>query len=187
MAALRTAVPRPQLCFLDAQGQSYNHALETGRVDLTVGGFFRELPQGLSRRRLFHDEFATLAGGDLPHDRPLSLQEYVKAQHLFITLTGDLEGRVDIALQKLGHYRHVVAATTSFATPVWLLREQALVLTAPRMLLALYFEILGRRPQPCPIAVSGIDLQMIWHQRTQKDPLRQWVRDQIAALCRVKP
>lgn len=187
MAALRTAAPRLQLCFLDAQGHSYNHALETGRVDLTVGGFFRELPQGLSRRRLFHDEFATLAGGNLPHDRPLSLPEYAQAQHLFITLTGDFEGRVDVALQKLGHKRHVVAATTSFATPVWLLREQDLVLTAPRMLLARYFEILGRRPQPCPISVPGIELQMLWHQRTQKDPLRQWVREQIAALCRVKP
>lgn len=186
MAALRTAAPRLQLCFLDAQGQSYNHALETGRVDLTVGGFFRELPQGLSRRRLFHDEFATLAGGNLPHDRPLSLKEYVKAQHLFITLTGDFEGRVDLELQKLGHRRRVVAATTSFATPAWLLGEQDLILTAPRMLLERYFELLGRRPQPCPVPVAGIDLQMIWHQRTQQDPLRQWVREQIAALCRIR-
>lgn len=186
MSALQKEAPKLQLCFLDAQGQSYNHALETGRVDLTVGGFFRDMPEGLARRRLFHDDFATLTGGKLPHNRPLSLKEYVKASHLFITLTGDFEGRVDVALRSLGHRRRVVAATSSFTTPAWLLRDQDLVLTAPRLLLERYRAILGRKPQPCPVQVEGVDLQMIWHQRTQKDPLRQWVRDRIAALCRVE-
>lgn len=184
LSVLKKEAPRLQLCFLDARGQSYNHALETGGVDLTVGGFFRELPEGLSRRQLFSDQFATLAGGKLPHKRPLSLKEYVQAAHLFITLTGDFEGRVDAALQALGQRRQVVAATTSFATPAWLLGKEDLVLTAPRMLLDRYGELVGRKPQPCPLELPGIDLQMIWHQRTQKEPLHQWLRDRIAKLCR---
>jgi hypothetical protein len=27
-------------------------------------------------------------------------------------------------------------------------------------------------------------MQMIWHQRTHKDPLRQWVRERIVSHCR---
>lgn len=184
MAALKQEAPQLQLCFLDAHGQSFNHALETGRIDLSIGGFFRDLPEGLSRRRLFHDEFATLAGGKLPHRRPLTLTEYVAAAHLFITLTGDFEGRVDTALRALGQRRRVIAATTSFATPAWLLLKEDLVLTAPRLLLERYSTFIPRKPQPCPVPVPGIDLQMIWHQRTQKDPLHHFVREKIASLCR---
>ncbi len=184
VAELRQAAPKLQLCFLDAIGLFIYRALEMGQVDLAVAGHFRELPEGLSRRRLFHDEFATLAGGRLPSDRPLTLEEYLRAPHLLITLTGDLQGKVDDVLHQRGLSRQVATATTSFATPVWLLREQDLLLTAPRTLLVRYQELLGRKAQPCPVAVPGVDIQMIWHQRTQKDPLRQWLRDRIAAHCR---
>lgn len=184
MAELQTAAPRLKLCFLDLQGPFTARALETGQLDLVVAGHLHELPDGLSRRRLFHDEFATLAGGRLPGDRPLTLEEYLQARHLLITLSGDLNGRVDVALRERGLARQVVAATTSFTTPAWLLGAQDLVLTAPRSLLQRYEQFLQRKAQPCPVALSGIDMQMIWHQRTHKDPLRQWLRERIVFRCR---
>src|SRR5262249_2168185 len=75
MAELRAAAPKLKLCFLDLMGPFTFRALESGQIDLVVAGHLHELPDGLSRRRLFHDEFATLAGGSLPGDRPLTLQE----------------------------------------------------------------------------------------------------------------
>lgn len=184
IAELRAAASRLKLCFLDLLGPFTYRALETGQIDLVVAGHLHDLPEGLSRRRLFHDEFATLAGGTLPADRPLTLEEYLKARHLLITLNGDLNGRVDEALRARGQARQVVAATTSFTTPAWLLYEQDLVLTAPRALLLRYQEFLRRKAHPCPVAMTGIDMQMIWHQRTHKDPLRQWVRERIVSHCR---
>jgi DNA-binding transcriptional LysR family regulator len=184
MTELHAAAPGLKLCFVDLMGPFTFRALEMGQIDLVVAGHFQELPEGLSRRRLFHDEFATLAGGALPGDRPLTLEEYLQARHLLITLTGDLNGRVDVALRERGLSRQVVAATSSFTTPAWLLRAQDLVLTAPRSLLLRYQELVGRKAQPCPIALSGVDMQMIWHQRTHKDPLRQWVRERIVSHCR---
>ena len=184
MAELRAAAPMLKLCFLDLLGPFTFRALESGQIDLVVAGHLHELPEGLSRRRLFHDEFATLAGGRLPADRPLTLAEYLQASHLLITLNGDLNGRVDMALRERGLTRQVVAATTSFTTPAWLLRTQDLALTAPRALLVRYQEFVGREAQPCPVALSGVDMQMIWHPRTHKDPLRQWVRERIVSRCR---
>lgn len=184
IAALRREAPQVQLCFLDAQGPYSYRALETRQVDLAVAGFFRDLPEALSRRRLFRDGFATLAGGKLPRRRALTLEEYLRADHLLITMTGDLEGRVDLVLRRMGHHRRVIAGTGSFASPAWLLREQDLVLTAPRLLLERYRELLGWKAYPCPVEVPPLEMQMVWHQRTQKDPLRQWVRERIAALCK---
>lgn len=184
MTALRTEAPQLQLCFLDAQGPYSYRALESSQVDLAVAGFFRDLPDALSRRRLFRDGFATLAGGKLPRRRALTLQEYLRADHLLITMTGDLEGRVDLELKRQGLRRRVVVGTASFASPAWLLRDQDLVLTAPRLLLERYCEHLGWKAHPCPVEVPALELQMVWHQRTQKDPLRQWVRERIAALCK---
>ncbi len=184
IAVLQKQAPRLQLCFLDVQSQLLHRALEAGQIDLAVAGFFRDLPEGLAQRRLYQDEFATLAGGQMPGHRPLTLQEYTEAAHLLITLTGDFEGKVDVALRKLGLSRRIVAATASFATPAWLLQKQNLVLTAPRLLLTSYQEFVGRPPQACPIALGNLDLQMVWHKRTQKDPLRHFVRERIVALCR---
>lgn len=184
LAELRTTAPKLQLCFLDAFGPLVHRSLETGQVDVAIAGYFRDLPEGLSRRRLFRDEFATLAGGGLPADRPLTLAEYLQMPHLLITLSGDLVGRVDTALREQGLSRQVVAATASFATPAWLLREQDLLLTAPRALLTRYQELIGRKAQPCPVTVSGVDVHMVWHQRSHRDPLRKWVRERIAFHCR---
>ena len=184
LAELREAAPGVQLCFLDAFGGPMNRALETGQVDLVIAGFFPGLAEGLSRRRLFRDEFATLAGGRLPADRPLTLEEYLAAPHLLITLTGDFDGRVDQALRAMGRARRVAAGTASFATPLWLLRSEDLVLTAPARLLARYGEVLGCRAQPPPLALSGVDMGMVWHPRSQRDPLRQFLRERIVARCK---
>lgn len=184
MTVVRKEAPRVQLCFLDLLGSHSYRALETGQIDLAVAGLFPGLPEGLAQRRLFRDEFMTLAGGKLPRGRALTLKEYLAAEHILITLNGDLHGKVDAVLERMGLKRHVVLATTSFATPLWLLRERDLVLTAPRLLLQRYRELLRWKAQACPVEVSPVEMRMIWHQRTQKDPLRHWVRERIGAISR---
>jgi DNA-binding transcriptional LysR family regulator len=184
IAELRVLAPNLRLCFLDMVRPDVHRVLETGQVDLAVAGYLQDLPEGLARRRLFRDEFWTLAGGRLAAERPLNLGEYLRLPHLLITLSGDFAGRVDEALQKKGLSRQVVAATASFTTPAWLLSEQDLVLTAPRTLLTRYEKLIGKKAQPCPVAVSDVDMQMVWHPRTHKDPLRQWIRERIASYCK---
>ena len=54
-----------------------------------------------------------------------------------------------------------------------------LLLTAPTSLLRLYGDLLPLQFQPCPVEVTPIEMQMVWHGLTNQNPLRKWFRQLV--------
>ena len=70
---------------------------------LAIAGFYKDLPGTFHQQRLLSEDFVVLAAHDNPRLADgLDLQSFVTCEHLITTLTGDLEGLVDRALQQRG-------------------------------------------------------------------------------------
>ncbi|MCY1301254.1 PCP degradation transcriptional activation protein [compost metagenome] len=114
----------------------------------------------------------------------LDLDAFLACEHLLTTLTGDLDGLVDRALQARNLSRRVVAGLSSFVAPPRLIRGTDLLLTCLRSLAE---EAVSLDPDlrlyPLPLAVPRVELIQIWHERTHADRLRRWFRQQVQEIA----
>jgi DNA-binding transcriptional LysR family regulator len=179
---LRAQAPGVILITHNTRGQLPREELEKGSCDLAIAGFYDELPDTLRQQRLFSEDFVVLASRHNPHlhGGALGLEQFLACEHLLTTLTGDLHGRVDRALEARGLRRRIAAGLSSFLAPTRLVRDSAFLLTCLRSVAE---EAAQRDPDlqihPLPIDLPRVEVKQIWHERTDADPLRRWLRQQI--------
>lgn len=180
---LRSQAPNLQLITHNTRGLLPREELEKGTCDLAIAGFYADLPDTFRQQRLLSEDFVVLAAQHNPHlAGGLDLPAYLACEHLLTTLTGDLNGLVDRALQARGHSRRVAAGLSSFIAPSRLIRGSELLLTCLRSVAEEAVALdAGLRLYPLPdgLDLPQVEVMQIWHERTDADRLRRWLRQQI--------
>lgn len=184
LARFSEQAPNVQLVFRHTQGTLPKQQLERGECDLAIAGFYRDLPESFYQQQLQAEQFVVLLRQQHPlAAQQLTLEQYCQARHIVTTLTGDLHGIVDQQLALTGHSRQVCAGLSGFLSPAYLLEKNDLLLTCLKSLAEL-----ARCSHPeliikdCPVPLPTVQISQIWHSRTQDDPLRRWLRQQIQQL-----
>ncbi|WP_068830592.1 LysR family transcriptional regulator [Pseudomonas sp. BMS12] len=184
---LREQAPNLVLITHNTRGLLPREELEKGTCDLAIAGFYDNLPDTFHQQRLLSEDFVVLAARDNPHlANGLDLDAFLACEHLLTTLTGDLNGIVDRALQEQGRTRRVAAGLSSFIAPSRLIRGSQMLLTCLRSVAE---EAVARDSQLCLLPLpAGLDLpqvevMQIWHERTEADRLRRWLRQQIQQVA----
>lgn len=185
LSALRREAPNVQIVSQNARGRLPKVELENGSCDIAVGGFFRDPPESLYQQSLFEEDFVVVAWRDNTEiDDRLDLSAYLRCAHLVTTLTGDLNGLVDQALEAQGRLRKIVAGVSSFLAPPTLIGQSDLLLTCLRSIgEAAATANTALRVYPCPVDIGAVRIAQVWHERTHGDLLRQWIRRRLFALA----
>lgn len=172
--------PGVQISLRSTSGDLPRRELQEGLIDLAIAGFYSRVPEGFYQTRLFSDSFAVAGRRDHPDLKsPPTEERYLSLTHALVTLQGDLRDDVGSGKGAKRKVRRIVYGSFSFTGMAWALERTDLVLTAPSLLLRRYAERFRLRVQPCPIDLGRIDVRMVWHARTHRDPLCAWVREQI--------
>jgi len=182
---LREHAPNLQLITHNTRGLLPREELEKGTCDLAIAGFFADLPDTFRQQRLLSEDFVVLASQSNPRlQAGLDLQGFLACEHLLTTLTGDLNGLVDRALAAQGQVRKVAAGLSSFIAPPRLLRGTDLLLTCLRSVAeeAVAHDV-DLRIHALPLALPRVEVMQIWHERTEADRLRRWLRQQIQQVA----
>ncbi|WP_428820053.1 LysR family transcriptional regulator [Microbulbifer sp. MCCC 1A16149] len=181
--------PKLQLVFHNTRGRLPRTELETGACDIAIAGFFEQLPASFYQQKVHKEGFSVLASRSNRHiGKTLDLEAFLACGHLVTTLTGDLDGIVDKKLHKLGHQRRIVAGLSSFLSPATTIEGSDLLITCLNSVAAQACRSLPDLVSyPCPVKLPDVDILQIWHQRTQDDPLRAWLRQRIKAALSARP
>lgn len=181
---LEKLAPSLQVITAPLRGTLPREEMAKGDVDLAIAGFFGEMPSGFHSQVLFQDPFACAVRRDHPKvKKNLTLKQYADLDHLLITLTGDLKGRVDEVLQKSGLSRRVVAGISNFITPCFVVASSDYILTAPKKLIDHLGKYLPLKVLKPPIDMTPISVVQAWHSRTHHEPRQRWVRELIKECC----
>ncbi|HLV49126.1 MAG TPA: LysR family transcriptional regulator [Aliidiomarina sp.] len=190
--ALREKAPGITLDLMTPSDVSF-HDVENGKVDLAINRF-DDLPQSFHQKLLWNDDFACLVHKNHPLLEHYTLENYLAAQHSWVSKTGfgvgigmtpdavQKLGWVDNALAQLGHTRHIKVFTRNYHVAMHLALE-GLVATLPRRAANLYKDnpdvVLCEPPFPIP----AIDLHMIWSPLLQHDEGHRWFRSLLADVA----
>jgi DNA-binding transcriptional LysR family regulator len=182
---LRSLAPELDLEIV-AWSSSWKEQLEGGQVDLTFGAPGRGEP-GFFSKLLVRNEWATVLREGHPVLRKRwSLESYRSLSHLMIGFTSQGGGHVDDALAKLGLTRRVAVRMPYVILSPLLVAESDLVLTTAKWLadkLAGPMGLVVKRP-PRELGLTPVDLPMVWHERSHRDPRQRWLRATLLELAR---
>lgn len=160
--------------------------LENGSLDVVLG--FESVlnpPTYLQRQYLFSDKMACVVRKDHPLiSKPPSLEEFVTVPHMLISRTGSNIGIIDQELTALGLERRIKLIVPHFLSAPLIVAKTDMILSLPYRIAEQFTKIAPLAIFPVPIKLPDYDLCMIWHPLRDKDPAHQWLRGNIAGLCR---
>jgi DNA-binding transcriptional LysR family regulator len=156
--------------------------LDTDKIDLGIG-FFPETSSWHAQKILFADKFVCVLSQNHPliQDQ-ISLAEYVKADHLLVSVKEDGTGRVDELLAQKNLKRNIAVTIPNFLAAPFIIANTHLVATLGERLAKGYAQVLNLQILPIPLALNGFNVSMIWHSKNEQDPSHKWIRSVINDL-----
>jgi DNA-binding transcriptional LysR family regulator len=157
-------------------------ALRDGTVDLETGLVARAVSPELLGQSLFHDRLVGVVrrGHPLSKGRMTS-GRYASGKHVAVARGGTDKGRIDSALEALGHQREIVTSVSGFSTAIALARTSDLIATVPARHTGNLRN--GMHTFPLPFAIPQLTVSMLWHPRVQADPAHRWLRTCVREIC----
>ena len=121
------------------------------------------------------------------HDHPLakadlSLQEFAAADHLLVSLSGDITGYTDQVLLQHGLSRRVAVTVNHFSSVANLIQRSNLICVIPISAVAkeiIAGDIAATMP---PIEIMPQQISAIWHKRQDRDQGLIWLREHFKRI-----
>lgn len=114
----------------------------------------------------------------------LTVDAFCSADHILTTLTGDTQGPINEALQKMGFTRTIAVTVNHFLIGLQLAGSSDLLLVAPKSLLRMYGHTFGLVTRELPMPLRLKSMRIIWHARLGEHPAQQWFREQVKTVAR---
>ncbi|WP_372972082.1 LysR family transcriptional regulator [Marinobacter sp.] len=158
--------------------------LREAHVDLAIG-MLTEHDHSLRSTWLADSGYVLAMREDHPlAGRPITLEEFLDARHLLISLSGDTHGPVDSALDRMGLSRRVAVTVNHFPAIPALLQTSDLITALPDGMMQDEQLRKGLWLTRLPIEVDPISLYLIWHARHDREPGLIWMRSLVEYLIR---
>lgn len=113
----------------------------------------------------------------------LSLAAFCDLEHVLVTEQLQGRGIVDDALAALGRSRRIAARVPRHTLVADLVTQTDLIATIDRRVASALAASHGLRVFPPPFQLPHGQFELIWHDRTHRDPARRWLRQQIQLVA----
>lgn len=165
--------------------------LDDEACDLAVGYFPAVLADLIARaqsgepvqflyQRLYGGEYVCVMRKGHPlASGPFTLARFCSARHMLVSFSGQAFGFIDEALAALGRKRHVVLTVNQFFTAGRVVANSSLLTVLPHH----FVRVTGFAEQlvlrPLPFEVSPVNVDALWHRRSQQHGAHVWLRQAI--------
>ncbi|MCG8416860.1 MAG: LysR family transcriptional regulator [Proteobacteria bacterium] len=182
MADLAERAPGIRISSQRVATDAVESALTAGRLDLVVdvGG-----PVGdhICHQRVCLEPLAVVVRRGHPRmATSCTIEEYVAARHVLVTLIAEGPELVDLELDKIALARTIVLRCQHYLAACQVVAATDMVVTMPRSHAAVLAEHLPLTLFPLPIAIPPLDIRLFWHRDTDLEPANQWLRQTISKV-----
>jgi DNA-binding transcriptional LysR family regulator len=157
--------------------------LDNGEIDLMCGLFPNKIAWH-ERQLLFRERFVCVCRQNHPSiGDSLSLEEYVNANHLLVSVQEDMVGRVDYLLAQQNLTRNIAVSTPHFLVAPSILARTNLIVTLVQRVAQEFAPTLNLKILPCPLPLKGFSVFMRWHQSMRDRATNSWLRGIISEVA----
>jgi DNA-binding transcriptional LysR family regulator len=178
--------------------------LATGELDVAVGVFLTNpasvaamkrirrspspelLPPGHHTAPMLELGLASIVRSDHPRvGKRLDLDTFCALDHVLVTEEPWATGVIDDALARLRRHRRIAVRVPRLLGVGRLVARTDLCASMDERMAWLHAQGNAVRILDPPITVPGAELSMLWHDRTHRDPAREWLREKLRAATAV--
>jgi DNA-binding transcriptional LysR family regulator len=183
---LRKKAPNLRVEIVPQQSEHFNllergevHFLATGLQPKTIQDQYRRMAIIKTGHLCVMDRENPLAG------QAIALDDYIRASHGLVSITGKGPGMMDEQLAKMGYQRNVMLRLANFMSVPEYCIGSDLVFTLP-VIMGKHIESNYPRLVTCPLPsefdLPKVKLYLYWHERFHHDPMCRWVRSELECL-----
>lgn len=156
--------------------------LDTGKIDLVIGIAPTQSESRILSQPLFSDQFVTLVRGDSQAAKSgMSLENYLKMNHILVSPEGHHYGLVDERLKAIGASRELrLTLPTMFAAAAIVQQTDYIATVLKRSVLANGNSASIAMITP-PLEMPEIQFYLFWHRRSDNSNTQRWLRGLICA------
>ena len=158
--------------------------LDTGDVDVLCGVFVEDILWH-SSQKLFTEEYALVCRQN--HStikKQISLQDYVEAKHLLVSIAEDRIGRIDYWLKEHNLTRQIALSVPHFLVAPFILAQTDLVATLAKRVAKHFAQTQSLKIFPLPIPSNGFTVVMRWHKSNQNKKDQVWLRSLLLNISK---
>ncbi|XZN91831.1 MAG: LysR family transcriptional regulator [Microcoleus sp.] len=182
---LETIAPHVKIQVRAGDRQQSLALLDSGEIDLLCG-LFPEQIAWHQEQLLFQEQFVCVCRRDRPSmGDSISLQEYVSASHLLVSVQEDMVGRVDNLLAKQNLTRNIALSIPHFLVAPSILARTNLIATLAERVALEFAPSQNLKILPCPLPLKGFSVFMRWHQSTRDLVTHAWLRALITQVAMI--
>ena len=160
--------------------------VDRGEIDLLIGSF-RNVPKRIRRTQLYTDGYVCVIRRDHPlltADGALTVEAYVAAPHVLVTLAADDRGIVDEVLAKRGLRRRVAVTVSDFHLVPGIIARTGMIGHLPRRTAADLTRGTNLLIFPPPVTLPPWNVDLFWGGVSDAEPGAKWFREQLLSLGR---
>ena len=156
--------------------------LDAAEVDLVIGQSNRSL-ENICLEHLFDTSYVCVMRKDHPLTKaPLTVEAFAQAEHLLVSLSGNVSSPTDQALQQLGLSRRVAFTVNHFSSAVPIIKQSDLIAILPTDLVSHHLASGDLAITHPPIDIPHSSISMLWHSRQSADEGLIWLRKHIKEI-----
>lgn len=164
--------------------------LDANEIDCVIGGFptggiYPEYPERFKSQPLFTETYVCVTRHDhalAGHD--ITLEEFVAANHLLVTITGEATGVTDRVLEKMGLKRRIPMTCNHFLVAPLIIEKSDLIITLARRMAERFAHINKLHIMPVPMELDPVKITLLWHGREHDHPAYVWMRELLVDICK---
>ena len=153
--------------------------LGRGRLDLLLHVDDGHVPPNFERQALLQEEFVCVVDRNGPYGSKLTLNEYLGARHVAVSIFGGIQTLPDQRLAASGLKRRVAFTVPQFTAAVHAVVGTQMIATVPRRIAALNAGNKALKLLRTPKPMSRFTYFMWWHPRMNSDAAHLWLRNAI--------
>jgi DNA-binding transcriptional LysR family regulator len=190
---IRPEAPHVQLQVLPWGKHDAPPGLAGGEIDLAIGVFRSQA--GVRRNgvhaegsghfvaALFEVGLATIVRRDHPRvGKRLDLDTFCALDHVLVTEEPWADGVVDVLLAKHKRKRRIGLRVPRHLGVGFIVARTDLAATLDDRMAHLHADTHGLRVLEPPVSVKPVPFSMLWHERTDRDPARRWLREHVQSV-----
>ncbi len=179
MQHLDKAAPGVEIAAIQVDRREMESELASGALDAALDVLL-PVSDAIRHARIAGDRLVAVVRKGHPSVKTrLSLEAYLKQEHILVSSRRSGPGLEDVELSRLGVQRKVRLRCQHYFAACRVVSLTDFVLTMPERYARVANEQFGNRILPFPLEKPTLDVHMYWHSNVENEPANRWLRRQL--------
>jgi DNA-binding transcriptional LysR family regulator len=179
---IRREAPGVALTVKSGSTEDILAGIDQSRVDLAIG-LFAGLPERFMTCRLLSDGHACTMRADHPlASGPLTLDRFLDAHHLMVSMSGGMTDVIDAALAERGLTRRITMRLPNGLAAVLALARSDMVATVTYGVARVFAATAPLAMVDFPLSIPATTFRLVWNRRFHDSAAHMWLRRKLVAI-----